>query len=259
MRTSNVFLIRNNCDLYRPSGYQSNILSAMLAVALYLAFAVDKGANYWSSLCTWHQTRMGIVSTFGRQALPMVWDFAEANPISSSSGNFMVGIKQAAEMITSLGFGPTGKAMQEDATVQSLSTDKIVSTDPPYYDNICYADLSDFFYVWLRRSLKPFFVDLFATLAAPKAEELVASPYRYSSREQAETFFLSGMTQAMKILAEQTHPAFPITIYYAFKQPRVTAKKALSVLVGKHFSVQCYEWLINLWYLADNGQSIQEI
>ncbi|MGI6144139.1 MAG: DUF1156 domain-containing protein, partial [bacterium] len=223
--TSNVFFNgkRTNCDLYRPSGASGSncVFEASEyaeAVALYLAFAVDKGANYWSSLCTWHQTRMGIVSTFGRQALPMVWDFAEANPISSSSGNFMVGIKQAAEMITSLGFGPTGKAMQEDATVQSLSTDKIVSTDPPYYDNICYADLSDFFYVWLRRSLKPFFVDLFATLAAPKAEELVASPYRYSSREQAETFFLSGMTQAMKILAEQTHPAFPITIYYAFKQ-----------------------------------------
>ena len=95
---------------------------------------------------------------------------------------------------------------------------RVVSTDPPYYDNIGYADLSDFFYVWLRRSLKPVFPDLFATLAVPKAEELVATPYRHGSKEKAETFFLDGMTQAMHRLAEQAHPAFPVTIYYAFKQ-----------------------------------------
>ena len=101
---------------------------------------------------------------------------------------------------------------------QSTSSDKVVSTDPPYYDNIGYADLSDFFYVWLRRSLKPVFPDLFATLAVPKAEELVATPYRHGSKEEAEAFFLDGMTQAMHRLAEQAHPAFPVTIYYAFKQ-----------------------------------------
>ena len=99
-----------------------------------------------------------------------------------------------------------------------ISLDKVVSTDPPYYDNIGYADLSDFFYVWLRRSLRPVFPDLFATLAVPKAEELVATPYRHGSKEKAETFFLDGMTQAMHRLAEQAHPAFPVTIYYAFKQ-----------------------------------------
>ena len=101
---------------------------------------------------------------------------------------------------------------------QIISVDKVVSTDPPYYDNIGYADLSDFFYVWLRRSLKPVFPDLFATLAVPKAEELVATPYRHGSKEKAEAFFLDGMTQAMHRLAEQAHPAFPVTIYYAFKQ-----------------------------------------
>jgi putative DNA methylase len=99
-----------------------------------------------------------------------------------------------------------------------VSAVKVVSTDPPYYDNIGYADLSDFFYVWLRRSLKPVFPDLFATLAVPKAEELVATPYRHGSKGKAETFFLDGMTQAMHRLAEQAHPAFPVTIYYAFKQ-----------------------------------------
>jgi len=99
-----------------------------------------------------------------------------------------------------------------------LSINKVVSTDPPYYDNIGYADLSDFFYVWLRRSLKPIFPHLFTTLAVPKAEELVATPYRHGSRERAEAFFLSGMTQAMHRLAQQAHPTFPVTIYYAFKQ-----------------------------------------
>ncbi len=107
---------------------------------------------------------------------------------------------------------------QEDATRQALSLDRIVSTDPPYYDNIGYADLSDFFYVWLRRSLKPIFLHLFDTVTVPKADELVATPYRHGSKEKAESFFLEGMTQAMHRLTEQTHPGFPITIYYAFKQ-----------------------------------------
>ena len=107
---------------------------------------------------------------------------------------------------------------QDDAYTDNLSNGKVISTDPPYYDNIGYADLSDFFYVWLRRSLKSVFPDLFATVAVPKAEELVATPYRHGSKEKAEAFFLAGMTQAMHRLAEQAHPAFPVTIYYAFKQ-----------------------------------------
>ena len=192
------------------------------AVGVYLGFAIDKSANYWSSICTWHQTRYGIVSTFGRQAIPMVWDFAEANPISDSSGNFLLGVAQAAKMIHSLGIGAYGSASQQDAAIQSTSTDRVTSTDPPYYDNIGYADLSDFFYVWLRRSLRSIYPDVFATLAVPKAEELVATPYRHGSKEKAEIFFLDGMTQAMRRLAEQTHPAFPVTIYYAFKQSEST-------------------------------------
>ena len=95
---------------------------------------------------------------------------------------------------------------------------KVVSTDPPYYDNIAYADLSDFFYVWLRRAIRSIYPDLFATLAVPKAEELVATTYRHGNKEKAETFFLSGMTNAMRRLAKQSHPAYPVTIYYAFKQ-----------------------------------------
>ena len=111
-----------------------------------------------------------------------------------------------------------GIAGQADAAIQTVSISKVLSTDPPYYDNIGYADLSDFFYVWLRRSLKPVFPELFATLAVPKTEELVATPYRHGSKDAAETFFLSGMTRALRQLSEQAHPGFPVTIYYAFKQ-----------------------------------------
>jgi len=112
--------------------------------------------------------------------------------------------------------------LQADAATQELSATKVVSTDPPYYDNIAYADLSDFFYVWLRRALRSIYPDLLATMAVPKAEELVATTYRHGSKDAAEHFFLDGMTKAMHRLAEQAHPAFPATIYYAFKQSDTT-------------------------------------
>ncbi|ALG72106.1 hypothetical protein AL072_08675 [Azospirillum thiophilum] len=111
-----------------------------------------------------------------------------------------------------------GFASLSDASSQGITVNKVVSTDPPYYDNIGYADLSDFFYIWLRRSLRLIYPDICATLAVPKAEELVATPYRHGGKEKAERFFLDGMTQAMSRLAEQAHPSFPTTIYYAFKQ-----------------------------------------
>jgi len=189
------------------------------AVGVYLAFAVDKGANYWSSLCAWSLSTEKMVSTFGRQAIPMVWDYCEANPFSDSSGNWDLGVDQASKMLDLLGIGPPGTALQVDAAAQSTSENRVVSTDPPYYDNVPYADLSDFFYVWLRRALRPAFPEVFATLAVPKAEELVAFAYRHQNGKLgAEAFFLKGMTQAMHRLAEQAHPAFPVTIYYAFKQ-----------------------------------------
>ena len=198
------------------------------AVGMYLAFAIDKGANYWSSLCAWHTGAAKLVSTFGRQALPMVWDYAEANPFSDSSGNVLLGVEQAAKMIASLGTGTRGSGSQKDAATQSTSAKKVVSTDPPYYDNIGYADLSDFFYVWLRRSMHPVFPDLFTTLAVPKAEELVATPYRHGTKKAAEIFFLDGMVQAMRRLVEQSHLAFPVTIYYAFKQSETKGKAGTS-------------------------------
>lgn len=188
------------------------------AVGVYLALAVDKATDYNSSLVAWSSTRDQAKSTFARQALPMVWDFAEVNPIAGAAGDFGVSLEGGVRFLTLSTTAAGGTVVQSNASQQSLSVGKVVSTDPPYYDNIGYADLSDFFYVWLRRALKPIFHELFATLAVPKAEELVATPYRHGSKEKAEIFFLEGMTQAMHRLAEQAHPAFPVTIYYAFKQ-----------------------------------------
>jgi putative DNA methylase len=190
------------------------------AVGTYLAFALDKVVDRGSSLGRWDPTptQSGIINTFSRQALPMTWDFAESNPLGDASGNYVSAVDLVAKALLASSPEVCGLAQQADASTQTISTNKVVSTDPPYYDNIGYADLSDFFYVWLRRSLKPIFPGLYATLAVPKAEELVATPYRHGGKTEAEVFFLDGMTRAMHNLAEQAHPAFPVTIYYAFKQ-----------------------------------------
>ena len=152
----------------------------------------------------------------------MVWDFAEVGILSNSSGSFENLLERQVKGIRSLVGNGVGKSLQLDAQSQTWTRDKLVSTDPPYYDNIGYADLSDFFYVWLRRSLSHTFPGLFTTVATPKAEELVATISRHGSREGAEQFFLSGMTRAMARLSEQAHPGLPLTIYYAFKQSETT-------------------------------------
>jgi putative DNA methylase len=149
----------------------------------------------------------------------MVWDFAEGNPFGKSSGDVMTCVSSIANYLEFATPRQNAIVTQCDARVIGGHGERLlVSTDPPYYDNISYAELSDFFYVWLRRSLKPVFADLFATLAVPKAEELVATPYRHGSKDKAEAFFLDGMTQAMHRLAELADSDFPITIYYAFRQ-----------------------------------------
>jgi putative DNA methylase len=185
---------------------------------VYLSFLVNQVANHSSSMCGWNSANAQMRSVFARQAIPMVWDYAESNPLCDSSGSYANLFERQVKGFDALGTKAGGAASQADANRQSNSADKLVSTDPPYYDNIGYADLSDFFYVWLRRSLRPVFPDLFATLAVPKTEELVATPYRHGNKEKAEAFFLNGMTKAMHRLAEQAHTAFPVTIYYAFKQ-----------------------------------------
>lgn len=190
------------------------------AVAIYLAFALNKVADRGSTIGRWDPTptQSGIINTFSRQALPMTWDFAESNPLGSASGNYVSSAELVAKALSAGHPSLDGHGVQADAASQSISTDKIVSTDPPYYDNIGYADLSDYFYVWLRRALRGTFPSLFATVAVPKAEELVATPYRHGGKEGAEKFFLDGMTAAMHNVADKAHGAFPVSIYYAFKQ-----------------------------------------
>jgi len=188
------------------------------AVSVYLAFVVDKCADYWSSICSWHSSGEKMRNTFGRQAIPMTWDFAEANPMSNSSGNWMAMVDWTWKALTTTPARTPGFAAQFDAQTQHISKNKFISTDPPYYDNIGYADLSDYFYVWLRKLLRDTFPLLFTTISVPKAEELVATPYRHGNKEMAEDFFLRGMTQAIHSLAVQAHPEGPITIYYAVKQ-----------------------------------------
>ena len=198
------------------------------AAVVYLAFIVDKCADYWSSICTWHVSREIVRNTFGRQAIPMTWDFAETNPLSDSSGNWMAMVDWTWKATAAFPAIERGIATQEDARSLVHERARIASTDPPYYDNIGYADLSDFFYLWLRRTLRPLLPGLFATISVPKAEELIADPYRHDTREQAEAFFVNGMTQAMRRLAEQAHPGYPTTIYYAFKQSEKRDERGVS-------------------------------
>ncbi len=188
------------------------------AVGLYLALAVSKTSNVSSSITSWMSDRGAFRETFARQAIPMVWDFAEANSFAGLGGSFDAAIAKGAMAIETLPAQKSAWSKQMDAASQASAAGKVVSTDPPYYDNIGYADLSDYFYVWLRRSVPFVFPSLFSTLAVPKSEELVATPYRHGGKAAAETFFLAGMTRAMRRLAEQAHIGFPITVYYAFKQ-----------------------------------------
>ena len=199
------------------------------AVGMYLGLSASRAADAWSTIVSWRNGVEATRGTFARQALPMVWDYTEANPFSSSCGNWQGAcLSWVAEALDCLPQKQPGSAVQADATTKALELSALVSTDPPYYDNIGYADLSDFFYVWLRRSLKATFPDIFATVAVPKSEELVATPYRHGSKKQAETFFLNGMTEAMRRLAEQEYPGFPVTIYYAFKQSEKKGEEGTS-------------------------------
>ena len=183
------------------------------AVGVYLAFAIDRLSMTGNNLVRWNGIGEKAQHCFGRQALPMLWDFAEPNFLADATGSLSASIFYSYDPLSWLPTDIQGVASQADAQTQPISSGKVVSTDPPYYDNIGYADLSDFFYVWLRKNLKPIYPNLYATLAVPKAEELVATPYRHGGKMEAETFFMDGMTRAMHNLAKQAHPAFPVTIY----------------------------------------------
>ena len=188
------------------------------AVATYLALAVDRCADFSNSVTRWVPGNQKVMNLFGKQAIAITWDFPEAAVLHDTVGGFGPATDFISDCLLKVPAIGEGVASQQDAMATSLSLDKVVSTDPPYYDNIGYADLSDFFYVWLRRSLKSVFPSIFATLTVPKSEELVATPARHGGKDTAGTYFLNGMSKAMHRLAAQAHPAFPVTIYYAFKQ-----------------------------------------
>jgi putative DNA methylase len=193
------------------------------AVATYLTFSIDRLANYATTICTWHSgiKYETLTSTFGRQALPMAWDFAEGNPFSESSGNFISQVAGVASNVHQMGsVASPGDVAQKDAALPDVpASSYLVSTDPPYYDNIGYADLSDFFYIWLRRSLQSVYPALFGTMLVPKAQELIATPYRFGgSKAKAEQFFEDGLGRAFAVMRAAQHPDYPLTVYYAYKQ-----------------------------------------
>jgi putative DNA methylase len=203
------------------------------AVGTYCGFAISRMADRHSSLTRWDPNPTGyapkIANTFSRQALPMVWDYTEGNPFSSSSGNFGDAIQWIVENVQVLGGKGNPKAIQIDAARNNYPfRPVIISTDPPYYDNIGYADLSDFFYVWLKRSLAGVWPDLFRRLTTPKDEELVATPYRHGGKDGAEAFFMQGMSAALTAMRKAATDGEPLTIYYAFKQSELAQEGIVS-------------------------------
>jgi len=196
------------------------------AVATYLGLGIGRSTDFWSGFATWTPGGEFIGHTFTRQALPMVWDFCEGNPFSNASGNWTGAIAWISNVISYLPVSKPSNVYQLDAIKTTKHEESLlISTDPPYYDNIGYADLSDFFYVWLRRSLGKVYTDLFSTLLVPKAEELVATPYRFDGdRNKAKAFFETGLRRAFEKMRAAAHPDCPLAVYYAFKQAESDAK-----------------------------------
>lgn len=187
------------------------------AVSVYLSLAVSRQTDYSSSICGWNINREGLRNVFARQAIPMTWDYAEANPFSSSSGNFLGQVEWVAEAVENVPAYPECEAHQADAATRDYSN-VVVSTDPPYYDNIGYSDLSDYFYVWLRRMLKPVLPSVTATMLTPKAQELVANPYRHGGKDGASEFFVDGFNHVFAHIRQTARTDIPMTVYYAYKQ-----------------------------------------
>lgn len=190
------------------------------AVCTYLAFAVDKAADRNTSLCSWESKMDRMRNTFGRQGLPMVWDFAETNPFGGAGGDLLGCVTSLCEVLQTLpAIGESSVSQLDAATLARPQGQILFSTDPPYYDNIGYADLSDFFYVWLRHSLNNLYPAIFSTLRVPKTQELIASPYRFGGdKERAQEFFEAGFHKAFERMHQAQNPDYPLTVYYAFKQ-----------------------------------------
>ena len=203
-----------------------------VAVATYLAFAVDKLADRNSTFCAWEPRMDRLRGTFQRQALPMTWDYAEANPFGGAGGDFAHCLFSVWEVVSRLPGQMPGTADQTDAAALDTTRPALIATDPPYYDNVGYADLSDFFYVWLRRSLRDLYPALFGTLLTPKSAELVATPYRFGGREQAGAHFEEGFLRAFTRMRATQAAAGPLTLFYAFKQAEDDGDDATLVSTG---------------------------
>lgn len=189
------------------------------AISVYLSFMVDQMTNHNSTLCGWHANNQQLMNTFGRQALPMVWDYAEVNVFSNSTGSYQNLIDRMVEALQNIGFSAGGDAKQAAAQNPISYHNIMISTDPPYYDNIGYADLSDYFYIWLRRNMKDVYPELFSTILVPKSGELVATPYRFENgMPEAKKYFEDGMLVACENFARCVGDDYPTTIYYAYKQ-----------------------------------------
>jgi putative DNA methylase len=191
-------------------------------IRTFLALAIDRCSDFNNALCRWSPSNEKVMNLFGRQAIPMVWDFAEANILGDSVGAWTTCSEYVADCIAVITAGSNrlGLARQIDAATGANGLHNLlVSTDPPYYDNIGYAVLSDFFYVWLRRTMGLLYRDLFSTVLVPKLHELTASPERFDGdKEKAKEHFESGFREAFTALREKMDSRFPLTVYYAFKQ-----------------------------------------
>ncbi|MCZ7639649.1 MAG: DUF1156 domain-containing protein [Verrucomicrobia bacterium] len=189
------------------------------AVATYLAFAVDRVVDRHSTIATWDSSpsKLQLRNTFARQALQMTWDYGEGNPLCMSSGTWTPSVEFVAKAVTELPARGVASVRQLNAA-EVFGQGYCFSTDPPYYDNVPYADLSDFFYIWLRRCLQRAYPDLLGTVLVPKAEELVADQFRQGGKEEARLFFERGMGKVLERMRAASNPRFPTTIYYAFKQ-----------------------------------------
>lgn len=185
-------------------------------LACYLALATSRTADLNNSIVTWSSSRDQARNLFARQAIPMAWDYAEVNPFANAAGDLSISVKTANEVVN--GLPSMGSAIVAQANAADVEDSGIIITDPPYYDNVGYADLSDFFYVWLRHALLGVYPELMATLTTPKADELVADPFRHGGNDQARQFFESGFEKVFTRLATNSPEDFPITVVYGFKQ-----------------------------------------
>lgn len=191
------------------------------AVSVYLGFGVSRLTDIQNSLCRWESSKTQVRNLFGRQAVPMMWDFGENNVFADAAGDYRTSLGSIVKVIERLIPAAPGSEINHDAQTVKYPGGSVISTDPPYYDNIGYADLSDFFFCWMRPLIRPIYPELFGVLATPKAEELVATPYRHGGTVAAEAFFLNGMGKAIANMAKQSSEEYPATIYYAFKQSEV--------------------------------------